>query len=503
MDLEKRMKRESIRIIVSEIIMVVTVAIMVVILAFLVSGYWLGSGFTVERQGMLQISSIPTGASVAVDGDSPWFQRTNTSKVLASGEHEIILTKDGYDSWSKTVNIREGLLYRLHYPRLFLQNRELETVGTYATATFGTVSPNRKWLILANNTMSWTLINLDRDQLTPTELDVSGLLGDAGTSATSVFSGEITYTDWAGDNEHLLLSVKSGDTTDWILLNIRNVSDSVNITKEISTGLSNPEFYDNSASIMLAIRGGDLYRLEISSRKLSAPLAKSVSQYSIYDGEIIFVSELTDLASMSTDNASNSDTDTGSIDAEASASEITEITDSVADSSTAKYAVNLLRFGDTAPTKIDSATTAPRAYISKFYDDKYIILVKDATISVHQKDTYEEVYSGSLGFTPTNIKIGHDGEFVFMADGTNFATLDMESYTLTEWTAGTEHYGWIDSDMLYAVSGGELNVYDYDSLNRRTLSSNVSDHFPVTITANKWLYYFSDDHLVREWLIKR
>lgn len=92
------MRKQSRRVIISEVIMVISVVLMVAILALLVSGYWLNSDFTVERQGMLQISSFPTGANVEVDGDAPWYQRTNTSKVLSSGEHSIKLVKDGYDT---------------------------------------------------------------------------------------------------------------------------------------------------------------------------------------------------------------------------------------------------------------------------------------------------------------------------------------------------------------------------------------------------------------------
>ena len=163
MDLEKRAKRQSLKIIVSEMMMVITVIITVVVLVFVVSGYWLNADFKVERQGMLQINSVPTGASVAVDGDSPWFQRTNTSKILSSGKHEVVLSKDGYDTWSKTVNIKEGLLYRLNYPHLFLKDRTKESVYDTTTATFATVSPSRKLLLLANNTTDWLLINIDSE----------------------------------------------------------------------------------------------------------------------------------------------------------------------------------------------------------------------------------------------------------------------------------------------------------------------------------------------------
>ena len=56
--------------------------------------------------------------------------------------------------------------------------------------------------------------------------------------------------------------------------------------------------------------------------------------------------------------------------------------------------------------------------------------------------------------------------------------------------------------MLYSVKDGDLIVYDYDGLNRRVIASNVSSRFPAAITDDKWLYYFSDGQLIREWLIE-
>ena len=122
MDFDKIKRRQSLKVIISEAIMVLAVIITVIVLAFVVSGYWLNSDFKIERQGLLQISSFPTGADVEIDGSVSWLQKTNTSKVLSSGEHTVALSKENYDSWSKTINISEGLLYRINYPRLFLKN---------------------------------------------------------------------------------------------------------------------------------------------------------------------------------------------------------------------------------------------------------------------------------------------------------------------------------------------------------------------------------------------
>ena len=175
MDPEKRARRQSFRIIISECFMVLTVVITVTILGFIVSGYWVNSDFKVERQGMLQISSLPTGADVIVDNEAAWNQRTNTSKVLSSGEHTIELKKEGYDSWSRTINIADGLLYRVHYPRLFLLERSKESIMSLDTISYSTVSPNREYALTANDTTSWNLLNLTGDEIASTSIDVSTL----------------------------------------------------------------------------------------------------------------------------------------------------------------------------------------------------------------------------------------------------------------------------------------------------------------------------------------
>ena len=479
---EKRAKRQSLKLIVSESIMVIAVVAMVVVLAFLVSGYWVGDGFKVERQGMLQISSVPTGATVAVDGEAPWFQRTNTSKVLSSEEHEITLTKDGYDSWSRTISIREGLLYRINYPRLFLLNRTKEPVLKDISTTFATVSPDQNWLLEANNTTSWQLINLNTDKPEPKVIDVSELftsVSKATGATTGLFTGTIIKADWDSDNDHILIKSSYNDSIEWVLLNIRNVSQSVNITREFATSFSNIRIFDNSASTLLATKGQNLHKISIPSRQISAVIVENIVSYDFHDQEIIFTA-LTD--------------STYSADGEVIARELD------ADFNP-DYYTGIIKINDSKVTKVISTNEPVRAFISRFYEDKYITLIGGGNIDVYKYDGSEKVFEDSLDFIPEEIKVGHGGEFIFMNTGSQVMTYDMEALEIRTWTLDSVSFGWLDGHTLYTVKDGTLIVYDFDGLNRRELSTPVSASFPVTITDNKWLYYFNDDYLTREKII--
>ena len=491
-------KKQSAKVIVSEVIMVVAVIITVIILALLVSGYWLNSDFKVERNGMLQISSLPTGANVEIDGESSsWLERTNSSKILKSGEHHIILTKDGYDSWAKTINISEGLLYRLHYPRLFLNNRTASSVLDTTKYSSATISSAHNSALLMNDTTKWAYLNLDTDNPEPRTLDVSKLFASITTdeeTGSTHFTGDIIKADWDVDASHILFSVKNGDSIEWVLLDVNNVDKSVNLTKEFGTSFSRIEILDNNSNNLLAVRNHNLHKIDIPGRLISAILVKDIEDFDHFNNEIVFSALKTIDDSEETDSESSSDVAEPPILEQPSED----------DSSLAKqYVVGLFKLGDAKPRILTDTTIPAEVTISKFYDSKYITIVEDKHISVHQKDDFDEKVSHyDLTFSPDAAKVGHDGEFIILNKNYQLATLDMEANLVREW-AIEGPYGWLDNDMLYTISDGNLIVYDYDGLNRRVIAEQVSNDFPVAIVGDKWLYYFKDGKLMREWLVPR
>lgn len=462
---EKLKKKQSLKVIISEAIMVLAVIIMVAVLALIVSGYWLGSDFKVERQGMIQVSSIPTGADLDIDGQSSWLQRTNTSKVLSSGSHSVTVSKEGYDTWSKEVNIAEGLLYRLHYPRLFLQDREIEKALDISGSLQATVSPNREKLLLINDTTEWRLVNLTNDTLETKKLNISEFFSGSSLAEGApigLFTGKVLHTDWDRANDHVLLKVENTGQIEWVLIDIGNVKNSINLNKEFSTSFDDVEILDNSSSNLLVAQGGHLHKIDVSGKSISAVLADGVSDFDHYENEIIY----------SAINPAGA------------------------------YVVNLLKIGDSEPTQLETTTGPVKVAISKFYDDMYITTLQGSELKLYKKIDFTPVSDYQLTFAPNTMEVGHNGEFITMYSGTQLATLDMEASLVREWSVDGDNFGWLDNDMIYSVANGELFVYDFDGLNRRNIAKNVSSHFPVTVTDDKWLYYVSDGNLMREKIVK-
>lgn len=381
MDAESRARRQSLRVIISEIIMVITVIITVIILAFLASGYWLNSDFKVERQGMLQIRSVPTGANVAVDGDAPWFQRTNTSKVLSSGAHEVVLSKEGYDSWQKTITISEGLLYRVNYPRLFLLERTPTEYYLAPNTTQALVSPNHNYLLLNDGTTNYTVLKLNSDE---------------------------------------------PEATVFELLELKSTKSPSRLFSQILDGTSPVVSWDKDNNLTVAL-GDRHYKINWRDSKFSA----------IMDAD-----------------------------------------------------------------KPEDETDLP-GEIFYFYDNKYSVVLDENVVTIYKKSQEPEIFfTAELQFAPDTLKIGAGGEFVFMESNAQVAVVDMELMTIVEWMLDSADYGWLDEGMLYAIKGGTLIVYDFDGQNRRELATSLTANLPVTITDNKWLYYFSDDIITRELIVQ-
>ena len=458
MDIEQAKRRQFVKVAISETCMVFAVIALVVILILITSGYWINQNFEVERAGLLQVSSIPTGADLEIDGENGgFFQRTNTSKMVASGEHTVRVSREGYDSWVKTVNVREGLLYRLHYARLFLNDRTVEKIINYGVAEMSSVSPKHDLLLVFDGGMM-DLLNLNSDKVVPTRIDYKQYFPTLTASA-------IKTIKWSANEEKVLIQTAD----DWLLVNLKNPNESLKLSTLFNTTFEKVTIADDSANTLYVVEKNNLRKVNISAKTISEILVENVINYDFYGNEIIYVA-----------------TDTKST------------------------FVGIL--SNNKNTKIVEASTKTYANLSKFYNDTYLTIVDGKQVilyggklptSMDDNDIFEEGLSFTLDFVPEKIKLGHNGEFYLFQNADQIAVLDMEALEIVPYKIETTKFDWLDTDMIYVISDGNLIVYDYDGYNRREIAQNVSEKFDVTITEDKWLYYFSDGYLVRENLLPR
>lgn len=463
MDPEQVKKRQTLRVLFSEAMMVLSVVAIMTVLIMITSGYWINQNFEVERRGMLEVLSSPTGADIVVDGEAAWMAKTNNSRILSKGEHTVTISKEGYGDWTKKVTIEEGLMYRLPYVRLFPNESELEKVSEI-NARISSISPDRSSMLLIDDSTTWKILHLNEDKVSTTDLDVAKVFDKIG--GAEAMAG-IAGIDWSKDGNRILLKVVWNEKNEWLLLDLRDSEKSASITETFGMNFDTVKFFDKTGDDLLVVDGGELRKLDISEQSISKILASNVTNFNLYDESIVYV-------------ANGKVSVLKKVDGEA---------------------IDLL---DVQGDRIFAALT-------RSYRDNYLTVIEDGKLSLYKgqlprnKDdkSFEQIFSVEIGLMPERIKIGADGDFVIMSNGKNIVTLDMESENVSRFEVGDGKIGWLDDHLLYVVDNdGDMVVYDYDGLNRRELSKNASQRLGATVSEDeRWLYYFSDGWLVRESLI--
>ena len=448
MDLDERKKRQTLKVLLIESFMSVAVVVTVIILVLVVSGYSIGSDYKLEQGGLLRIDSEPVGASVFVDGER--LGDTNFSKVVSSTEHEVVLEKEGYDVWKKKINVVKGLLYHLRYPRLFLKERTKEQVYNFDDIEFASVSPDHNNLFLIEKDLNWSFFDLRNEKLNKRIIQVSFLASDTKL--------EIKQALWSRNGRRMILESIIGEKRNWIYVDFDNRDNCFSLSDALGTDFEQITILDDSANELLAYFNKSLFRIDVPKKSLSNPLAMEVSDYYPFmsDGIIAFISN--DV---------------------------------------------LWALKGAEKEKIMTFDQPVRIAATNFYDNKYLVVYSSDSLMVYEGDILKEVLKGEVNINLDNLKIMAGIGYVVARDGDMIFALDMEDMKLNSWRAGADSLGWLDKYLIYTISNGVLKAYDFDGQNERVLSENVTANYPATITNNRWMYYFSDGALMREWLVKR
>lgn len=515
MDYEEKKKKQFIRVLIAEAGMVLSVLVIVLVATLAAMGFFI-SDSGIEQSGLMQIHSLPTGATVELDGNT-LFSKTNMSKTMSAGEHRLKLSRENYDTWEKTVNMYPGVLIRLHYPRLFLQERAAEAVATLAETTkekaarleFYQPSQSRNYIIYAEKgASSWKLLDVRGDEIKTTLLDLSGIFPGmieekpeaeerlGGSDAKSMtpqyhFEGTIEGLVWSRDENRALAKVRYDGKVEWVLVNLRDVASSLNLTRTFGMSFDRIEMIDNAANQLFVLENHQLRRINVSEKTMSRVLLGNVKDFDSNGTNLIYLT--------------------------------TELS---AQGENEKYrAIGVYRNDEKDGTILAKVKVSQKVQIAlaQYFDEDYMCYVVDQkpTILYGALPSYDERGADLTGLkelfedeilsaTPESLTVSSGNAYVVARAGARYMVVDLETRSLYEYEAPAAALNWLDGSMMYAVRQGEILVWDFDGTNQRNLAESVKKDArlvamerPVMIASNnRWMYYLSEDKagikLVRE-----
>lgn len=443
MDRERRKHLQTVRLIVTEIIMAVAAVLTVVLLTFIAMGYNVNKDGELGQSGLVQIKSFPSGATVNVDGED-LLGHTSMSRMLAAGDHRIVLSKDKYDTWAKDIKIESGRLIKLEYPRLFLKERKSEKIIDYkAQVAFFVPAPSRESvLVIDEGATKWDLYDMRGSNANKTVLDFSEFLKDA----------KILSLTWDKNSDSLLAGVSRNDKTEWLLLDVQEPSQSVNLSKEFDLEFSTVEFASDNGDALLALENNNLRVISLRDKTVSQVIASDIVEFSSFDDNLVYLT---------------------------SKNEVKVHQENKDDELLAKYSKD---------KQIKIATF-------EYLDQAYVYVVVDGDAFVY-KDDKELVKEEKIGFLPDTLKVYAEGELVMAKKDTNVAMFDAEQMLLSKYELENARAFILDGYMMGTNVEGKLVVQDFDGTNKRTITTASG---PAFITKNnKWLYYLNGNSLYRE-----
>ena len=456
----------NIRLIVGYVLVTILVLLSATILLYQAYGYGFGKNGQIIQNGLVFVSSSPSGADVYLNGQAV-NHKTNTRLVLPAGQYTLDLKRTGYRDWIRSLGVEGGSVEHFDYPFLFPTKLATSLVQNYATAPgMVTQSPDQRWLLVQSSATaaSFDLYDLNNRTQPPTSITLpNGLYAGA--------TGNQTWqpVEWASDNRHVLLLHQYPNGREYILLDRQTVSTSINLTNSLSL--------KSTDQLLLSNKRYDHYFVFDSS---AATLGKSNLVSPTVQPLLAHVLAFKTYG----DNTVAYATDAGATVGKAfikllEAGKSYELRTVAAGS---QYLLQLNQYNGTLYVAVGVAAE-DKVYV---YQDPVSILQAVPALPLVPSTILKVTAPNSLLFSTTD-------RFISLEGGQAFAVYDIVNdktygYQLTIPVVAGSHAVWMDGARLDLVSDGKLVVFDYDDANQQTLDTALPGSAAYFDSKYQWLY---------------
>ena len=462
-------KQQLIRRTITYSLMSLSVALLVAILLFVLLGYQYNrSDGTLRQGGLLQFISAPSGASVKVN-DQTLGSQTPTKLTTSAGQHAVVVTRDGYRPWQKTVQLHAGSVLWLNYIRLIPTTPKTSSVADFASLSGALGSGEGNYFAFIENPsaakVTIAATGSDTVRITALTLPETSYTRPTGTDAAS--ASVFTLEQWDESERYLLLKhVYDQTKVEWIVLDRDNVNDTHNLTTLFNIPIAKAQFNPSNSRQIFTLSGGDIRRADLGNETLTRTFVSSVADFSVYERDLIGYTTLPDA------NGARS--------------------------------VGYYRDGTEKPyvlREVASSTTSLHVALSEYFGETYVAIADD---------TRTDILKGTLpnASEPAALKVvatmdlpggvqwltrNENGRFVIVQNQGTLMTYDLElarasTVQLAETTATTRPQRWIDNYMFWSDGAGILRTYEFDGANQQDIMG-VAPGFDVRLSpSGKYIY---------------
>ena len=462
----KKQARQSALLLTGYFLIGIAILIGTFILVYQAYGFGFSKNGKVVQSGLVFFSSNPNPAKIYFNGTLNKAE-TNSRIVLEENIYDVLLRRNGYREWKRTIEVDGGSVRHYDYPFLF--PTKLESTNIYPIAgnpNIFTQSPDRRWLMvqLPGATPRFVVYDLKNPKDQPVEI---ALPASAYTKTVGADSWE--FSEWADNNNHLVLIHNFNNKKEYVLVDRKDPVQSVNLTNTIDAKFTELSLLDKKYDKYYLYDASDLTLKKATlSEPTALPVLNKVYDFKAYgNDDILYVSDAEKAPgkvqyilkikdknySLKTSNSDN------------------------------KYLLDLTEYSNKLYVVIGSSSSSR------------LLVFKDpvAKLSDPNKKQLAPVQVLRVK-NPNYVKFSASAQFVMAQNGNQFAIYDAENdkgYNFTTKQpidAPQVHANWMDGHRLTYVSQGKLFVFDYDYQNQQILNPASSSYLPAFSSDFKNLY---------------
>lgn len=465
----KKQKRHAIRLGVGYALIALALILATTILLYQAYGFGLDKRGQVIQNGLVFVSSQPTGADIDVNNQR-YKSQTNTRMALPAGQYTVHIARGGYRAWQRAITVDGGSVERFDYPFLFPSKLATTVVKQYADApSLVTESPDRRWLLAGVGISNdFELYDLHAGKPTAKALTVPTEVLSAAAPTTGW-----QLVQWAGDNRHVLLrrnyQKDNAPGSEYILLDRQDPTQIQNLTQLLGFNPSNIELRNRAYDQYFAFDQPNGALFTATLKKPTPQLYLEQVLNFTTDGNTVLYATTRDAPAGKVLIRLRQNTDPSYLVRTAPAS--------------TSYLLDLASYSGT-PYIAAGAQAENKVYV---YQDPLSTL-KDNPKSVPVPVQILKVIA------PTYVMFSDNARFVMAENADHFAVYDAEidkgyAYqTKLALDAPQTHADWMDGYHLDIVSGGSVHVFDYDGANVQKLVPASPGYLPVFNQNYRFLY---------------
>jgi hypothetical protein len=463
-------KQLLIRRVIVSVIMTLAVLVIVTGTVLFVLGYRLDSDRgRLEQNALVQFDSTPSGAYVSIDA-KVIGSRTATKQSVIAGLHSFIVTRDGYEPWAKSLDVKAGTLTWLDYIRLVPKKLTPERVASYTSVVGAKASPDFKWMIVQEkaDTPVFQLADLRAQDVKTSSITLPNTI--YSEASTPGVQHTFTLDRWDTGGRYVLLKHAYANKSEWIVLDTQDMATSVNISRLLSISLSDVRFSGTSGNLFYGLLSdGVVRKLDLSAATISRGLVTNVKSFDLFETNVV--------------------TYVG-----------------VDPSASTKQVAGVYRDGDDAPhvlRTVDSLDTPLSIDATRYFSDDYVAIAEGLQVTVlkGRYPTSSSEDSKSLAayaeFTASanvdTLSFSPDGDFLVAQSGLNFISYEVEYKRQTNATIETSEtqphaLNWLDDAYVWSIYDGHLSIREFDGTNVHVINA-AEPSFDATLSQNgRYLY---------------